>query len=77
MLTPPARGFFSALTLAAATLTVLSGCQAGGGDAVVGTEEAVLTHAPREASGGRRGLHVLDVRERSHYQHAQPGKILF
>ncbi len=46
MLTPPVRGFFPVLTLTAATLLVLSGCQAGGGDAVVGTEEAVLTHAP-------------------------------
>ena len=46
MLTPPARGFFSALTLTGVTLTVLSGCQAGGGEAVVGTEDAVLTHAP-------------------------------
>ena len=58
MLTPPVRGFFSALTLAAATLPVLSGCQPGGGDAVVGTEEAVLTHAPavphRSAAVSRR-----------------------
>ena len=46
MLTRPLRGSFSALTLAVATLPVLSGCQSGGGDPVVGTEEAVLTHAP-------------------------------
>ena len=46
MLTRSFRGFFSAFTLAAATLPVLSACQPGGGDAVVGTEEAVLTHAP-------------------------------
>ena len=37
----------SALTIASSTLLVLLvGCQPGGGGAVVGTEEAVLTHAP-------------------------------
>jgi nitrite reductase (NO-forming) len=46
MLTQPVRRFPSALTLTSATLLVLSSCQSGGSDAVVGTEEAVLTHAP-------------------------------
>ncbi len=43
----PSRRFFSALTIASATLPLLLvGCRPGGGDAVIGTEEAVLTHAP-------------------------------
>ena len=43
----PVRHFFSAVTIMSATLPVLLvGCQPGGGAAVVGTEEAVLTHAP-------------------------------
>ncbi len=47
MLTSPVRHFLSGLTIASAALPVLLvGCRPGGGDAVIGTEEAVLTHAP-------------------------------
>ena len=47
MLTQPVCRFLSALTIPSATLPVLlAGCQPGAGEAVVGTEEAVLTHAP-------------------------------
>ena len=45
-MTQPFRRFFTALTITCATLPLLSGCQSGGTDAVVGAEEAVLTRAP-------------------------------
>ena len=46
MLTRPVRGFSMAMTLAVTALPVLYGCQSEVNDAVVGTEVAVLTHAP-------------------------------
>ncbi len=47
MLTHPIRRFLSLLTVTSAALPVLLvGCQPAGDVAIVGTEEAVLTHAP-------------------------------